>query len=97
MTNAVKAGAVPAHICFEGSVPNPARQGVRLGLADDPVGLRYLPCEPYERYQKPLFIVENGFGADDTVEEDGSTHTIASTTCGALRGRDDEGDRDGGI
>ena len=26
----------------------------------------------YERYQKPLFIVENGFGAIDTVEEDGS-------------------------
>ena len=26
----------------------------------------------YERYQKPLFIVENGFGAYDKVEEDGS-------------------------
>ena len=29
-------------------------------------------CELYERYQKPLFIVENGFGAYDKVEEDGS-------------------------
>ena len=28
----------------------------------------------YERYQKPMFIVENGFGAFDTVEEDGSIH-----------------------
>jgi len=26
----------------------------------------------YERYQIPLFIVENGFGAVDTVKEDGS-------------------------
>ncbi|SUI62936.1 6-phospho-beta-glucosidase BglA [Serratia marcescens] len=25
----------------------------------------------YERYQKPLFIVENGFGAFDKVEADG--------------------------
>ena len=26
----------------------------------------------YDRYQKPLFIVENGLGAVDKVEEDGS-------------------------
>ena len=26
----------------------------------------------YERYKKPLFIVENGLGYDDKVEEDGS-------------------------
>ncbi|STJ78905.1 6-phospho-beta-glucosidase [Escherichia coli] len=36
------------------------------------MGLRYALCELYERYQKPLFIVENGFGAYDKVEEDGS-------------------------
>ena len=28
----------------------------------------------YSRYQKPLFIVENGLGAYDKVEEDGSIH-----------------------
>ena len=28
----------------------------------------------YERYEKPLFIVENGFGAIDKKEEDGSCH-----------------------
>lgn len=28
----------------------------------------------YDRYQVPLFIVENGLGALDTVEEDGSIH-----------------------
>ena len=31
----------------------------------------------YERYQKPLFIVENGFGAYDKVEDDGSINEPA--------------------
>ena len=30
--------------------------------------------ELYDRYRKPLFIVENGLGARDTLEEDGSVH-----------------------
>ncbi|MGV8577764.1 family 1 glycosylhydrolase, partial [Pseudomonas aeruginosa] len=34
-------------------------------------GLRYSLNVLYERYQKPLFIVENGFGAFDKVEADG--------------------------
>ena len=38
----------------------------------DPVGLRTSLNYLYDRYQKPLFIVENGMGAIDTVEEDGS-------------------------
>jgi len=33
--------------------------------------LRYALNVLYERYQKPLFIVENGFGALDTVEKGG--------------------------
>lgn len=28
----------------------------------------------YERYEKPIFIVENGFGAMDKIEEDGMIH-----------------------
>lgn len=28
----------------------------------------------YERYEKPLFIVENGLGFDDVLESDGSIH-----------------------
>lgn len=28
----------------------------------------------YDRYQKPLFVVENGLGAKDVVEADGSIH-----------------------
>lgn len=35
---------------------------------------RYALNQMYERYEKPLFIVENGFGAIDKKEEDGSCH-----------------------
>ena len=35
-------------------------------------GLRITMNELYDRYQKPLFIVENGLGAKDIVEEDGT-------------------------
>lgn len=74
MTNAVKAegGSGDAISGFEGSVPNPHVKASDWGWQIDPVGLRYALCELYERYQKPLFIVENGFGAYDKVEEDGS-------------------------
>ena len=74
MTNAVKAegGTGDAISGFEGSVPNPHVKASDWGWQIDPVGLRYALCELYERYQKPLFIVENGFGAYDKVEADGS-------------------------
>ena len=26
----------------------------------------------YDRYEKPLFVVENGLGVEDIIEEDGS-------------------------
>ena len=38
----------------------------------DPIGLRYVLNEFYDRYQKPLFIVENGLGAVDRIEADGT-------------------------
>ncbi|WP_277205946.1 6-phospho-beta-glucosidase [Vibrio misgurnus] len=38
----------------------------------DPQGLRYALSELYERYQKPIFVVENGLGAVDELEADGS-------------------------
>ena len=44
------------------------------GWAIDPEGLRYALNIFYERYEKPLFIVENGFGAIDVKEADGSCH-----------------------
>lgn len=43
-----------------------------MGSQIDPLGLRITMNTIYDRYQKPLFIVENGLGAVDTVEEDGS-------------------------
>ncbi|MBQ4253755.1 MAG: family 1 glycosylhydrolase, partial [Erysipelotrichaceae bacterium] len=40
----------------------------------DPMGLRYTLNLIYDRYQVPIMVVENGFGAVDKVEEDGSIH-----------------------
>lgn len=53
-------------------VPNPYLQSSEWGWQIDPQGLRYLLNVLYDRYQKPLFIVENGLGAKDQVEADGS-------------------------
>ena len=53
-------------------VPNPHLASSEWGWQIDPEGLRYLLNVLWERYQKPLFIVENGLGARDTVEADGS-------------------------
>lgn len=44
------------------------------GWQIDPIGLRWTLKDFYDRYQLPLFIVENGLGAYDKVEEDGSIH-----------------------
>ena len=41
----------------------------RSGWQIDPKGLRYALNEMYDRYQKPLFIVENGLGAVDELVE----------------------------
>ena len=51
---------------------NPYLEATAWGWQIDPVGLRTSLNYLYDRYQKPLFIVENGMGAIDTVEEDGS-------------------------
>ena len=37
------------------------------GWAIDPIGLRLVLNDFYDRYQLPLFIVENGLGAKDAV------------------------------
>ena len=44
------------------------------GWTIDPKGLRISLNLLWDRYQKPLFIVENGLGAKDVVEEDGFIH-----------------------
>lgn len=53
------------------SVPNPYLEKSQWGWLIDPKGLRILLNFLYDRYQKPLFIVENGLGARDEVNENG--------------------------
>ena len=53
---------------------NPYLEQSQWGWTIDPKGLRYLLNEFYGRYQIPLMVVENGLGAEDKVEADGSIH-----------------------
>ena len=53
-------------------VANPYLRSSQWGWQIDPKGLRFLLNQFYDRYQKPLFIVENGLGArDELIEKDG--------------------------
>ena len=75
MTNAVKAGPTDEGNGldgFPGSVSNPYVKKSDWGWQIDPIGLRYSLNILYERYQKPLFIVENGFGAIDEITPEGT-------------------------
>jgi 6-phospho-beta-glucosidase len=55
-----------------GGVPNPTLEASEWGWQIDPVGLRLVLNQFWDRWQKPLFIVENGLGAkDELVEVDG--------------------------
>lgn len=58
---------------FDG-VKNPFLKASDWGWEIDPIGLRIILNRLYDRYRVPLFIVENGLGAHDKVEEDGSIH-----------------------
>lgn len=55
-------------------VRNPYVKASDWGWEVDPVGLRYSLNWLTDRYGLPLFIVENGLGAYDKVEDDGSIH-----------------------
>ncbi len=55
-------------------VKNPYLTSSDWGWQVDPIGLRISLIELYDRYNKPLFIVENGIGSKDILEEDGSVH-----------------------
>lgn len=57
-----------------GGVKNPYLKASDWGWQIDPKGLRYALNEIYGRYGIPLMVVENGLGARDTIEEDGSIH-----------------------
>ena len=53
------------------SVKNPCLKRSDWGYQIDPIGLRYILNQLYDRYQLPIFIVENGIGARDTLIPDG--------------------------
>lgn len=53
-------------------VVNPYLPKTDWGWSIDPDGLQLALLELYDRYQLPLFVAENGLGATDIVEEDGS-------------------------
>ena len=52
-----------------GGVPNPTLAASEWGWQIDPKGLRYVLNQLWDKYQKPLFIVENGLGAADRLVE----------------------------
>lgn len=54
----------------EYSVNNPYVKKTEWGWAIDPVGLRYVLSSLYERYELPIFIVENGMGYYDELDGD---------------------------
>ncbi len=56
------------------SINNPYVEKSEWGWSMDPCGLKYTLHELYGRYNVPLMIIENGLGAKDTVEDDGSIH-----------------------
>lgn len=56
---------------------NPYLEGFRVGLADRSKGPRIVLNDFWDRYQKPLFIVENGLGAvDQLVTGEGGQPTV---------------------
>lgn len=55
-----------------GGIKNPTLKASEWGWQIDPVGLRIVLNDYWDRWQKPLFIVENGLGAkDELLEVDG--------------------------
>ena len=61
----VSAGSKVDHM---GGEPNPYLKKTQWGAGIDPLGIRYCLNEIYDRYQKPLFVIENGMGAVDILE-----------------------------
>lgn len=56
------------------SIINPYLEQTAWGWLIDPDGLRILMNRFTDRYQLPLFIVENGMGALDTMDKQGNIH-----------------------
>lgn len=61
------------NMSFHG-VKNPYLKVSDWGWSIDPLGLRNALNELWEKYQMPLFVVENGLGAEDVLTEDKQVH-----------------------
>jgi 6-phospho-beta-glucosidase len=60
-----------------GGVANPTLKASDWGWQIDPAGLRLVANQYWDRWQKPLFVVENGVGAHDKlVEVDGASTVL---------------------
>lgn len=59
---------------FSVGAKNPYLPYSEWGWSMDPDGLRFYLNEIYNRYQIPIMVVENGLGANDVLEADGSIH-----------------------
>lgn len=59
---------------FTSGAKNPYLKYSDWGWSIDGQGLRYFLNEVYGRYELPLMVVENGLGAIDKLEDDGSIH-----------------------
>lgn len=55
-----------------GGAKNPYLESSEWDWQLDPEGLRYTLNKLYDRYKVPLMVVENGLGAVDVIEEDGT-------------------------
>ncbi len=54
------------------AVKNPYLKASEWGWQSDPIGLRISLVDLYDRYRKPLFIVENGLGEKEELVPDGN-------------------------
>lgn len=76
MTNNVTTheGEAKAEGNYSAGIRNPYLTYSDWGWALDPRGLQYTLEQVYDRYRIPLMVVENGLGAYDTLEADGTIH-----------------------
>lgn len=61
----------PIGLCMD---PNPYLEATPWGWSIDPEGFRYVLNELYDRYGKPVMVVENGLGQIDELGPDGVVH-----------------------
>lgn len=76
MSNCVSTDPESAQVSgnIMGGAKNPYLQATEWNWQIDPVGLRYTLNTIYDRYHAPIMITENGMGAKDVLEADGTVH-----------------------